>query len=314
MPMHPQVQALVDKLASSDFSSIQDLSPDAARAQYATMVELRAEAALPMASVEDRQVPTDAYNVPVRIYRPEGVSTSAPCFVFMHGGGHVFGNLDTHDTLCRNLATAVPCVVVSVDYRLAPEHKFPAAADDSFAAVQWVATNANELGVDPDRLAIGGDSAGGNLAAVCALMAREASGPSIALQILVYPVTDYGCDTPSYERYKEGYGMLERNSMKWFRNHYLRSPADYDDWRAAPLQAKDVSGLPPACVILAEYDVLHDEGLAYAERLKTAGVDVEVREFEGMIHGFFSLTPTLDGGAQAQAYAASQLRGSFGLT
>ena len=183
MPMHPQIQELVDKLAASDFKPIQALSPDGARAQYLTMVNARAEEPKPMAEVVDRTLPTPGYDLPVRIYRPQAVADPAPCLVFYHGGGHVFGDLDSHDTVCRNLAAAVPCVVVSVHYRLAPEHKFPAAAEDAHAAFAWVAGNAGEIGVDRARIAVGGDSAGGNLTAVTALMARAAGGPMPCFQL-----------------------------------------------------------------------------------------------------------------------------------
>lgn len=309
--MHPQVQELVEKIAASDFKAIQDMTPDEARAQYMTMVELRAEEPKAMDKVENRSVPGPGGDIPVRIYRPAGVGDAAPCTVFFHGGGHVFGDLDTHDTLCRNLADATPCVLIAVDYRLAPEHKFPAAAEDAYAALVWVADNAAELNIDPARIVICGDSAGGNLVAVSALQAREQGGPAICHQIAVYPVADYGCDTSSYEKYATGYGMLEADAMRWFREHYLRDEADRENWLAAPLKAESFAGLPPATVILAECDVLHDEGAAYADALEAAGVPVERRVFEGMIHGFFSLSPTLDGALEAQAFAASVLRKVF---
>ena len=185
MPMHPQVQELVEKLAASDFAPIQSLTPDGARAQYLAMVNARAEEPLPMASVEDRHAPSPDHEIPVRIYRPEGLSAPAPCLVFYHGGGHVIGSLDTHDKICRNLCAGGGVVVVSVDYRMGPEHKFPAAVDDSWAALEWLAANGDELGVDPNKLTVAGDSAGGNLAGVVALMARDAGAPKLALQVLV---------------------------------------------------------------------------------------------------------------------------------
>ena len=313
MPMHPQVQALMEKLAASDFQAIQSLTPQTARAQYLAMVNARAEEPKPMAEVKNRDIPGEQGPIPVRIYRPHEVAGAAPSLVFYHGGGHVFGDLDSHDIVCRNLATLVPCVVISVDYRLAPEHKFPAAALDAYAAYRWIAEHAAGLEIDPGRIAIGGDSAGGNLVAVTSLMARDCDpdGPSPCFQLAVYPVTDYGCDTESYQTYATGFGLLEAESMRWFRNHYLRSEADREDWRAAPLKAESFANLPPACVILAECDVLHDEGAAYANALAGAGVPVELREFEGMIHGFFTLTPVLDGAAEAQEYAAEVLRKAF---
>ena len=241
MPVDPQIQQVIDALAASEIAPIQALTPEAGRAQYEWMVKARGIAPAPVAAVEDRTIPGPAGELPVRIYRPERNAGALPALVYFHGGGHVIGNLDTHDAVARNLCNGAGCVVVSVDYRLAPEHKFPAAAEDAFAAVQWCATPGADIGIDPERIAIGGDSAGGNLAAVAALMARDAGGPSIRLQVLVYPVTDYSCDTESYRTYAVGYGMLEAQSMRWFRDHYLRGEADRLDWRAAPLRAADLS-------------------------------------------------------------------------
>ena len=234
-----------------------------------------------------------------------------PALVYFHGGGHVIGNLDTHDAVARNLCNGAGCIVVSVDYRLAPEHKFPAAAEDASAAVGWCAAHGAEIGIDPRRMAVGGDSAGGNLAAVAALMARDAGGPAIRLQVLVYPVTDYACDTESYRTYSDGYGMLDARSMRWFRDHYLRGDADRLDWRAAPLRAGDLTGLPPALVLTAQCDVLHDEGEAYARRLRAAGVEVEYRKARGLIHGFFTMAPMIDGAVRAQALVCDALKRAF---
>ena len=311
MPVDPQVQQIIDALAASEFEPIQELSPEAGRTQYERMVKARGIAPAPVAAVVDRAIPGPAGELPVRIYRPETDVGPLPALVYYHGGGHVIGNLDTHDAVARNLCNGARCVIVSVDYRLAPEHKFPAAAEDAFAAVRWCATPGADIGIDPERIAIGGDSAGGNLAAVAALMARDAGGPSIRLQVLVYPVTDYGCDTESYRTYAEGYGMLEAQSMRWFRDHYLRDEADRLDWRAAPLRAGDLSGLPPALVLTAQCDVLHDEGEEYALRLRAAGVDVEHEDCEGMIHGFFTMAPMIDGAVRAQALVCGALGSAF---
>ena len=177
--------------------------------------------------------------------------------------------------------------------------------------MQWCAAHGPEIGIDSQRMAVGGDSAGGNLAAVAALMARDAGGPAIRLQVLVYPVTDYACDTGSYRTYAQGYGMLDAQSMRWFRDHYLRGEADRLDWRAAPLRAADLSGLPAALVLTAQCDVLHDEGRTYAQRLREAGVDVEYLDFEGMIHGFFTMAPMVDGAVRAQAQVCGALRSAF---
>ena len=311
MPVDPQIQQVIDALAASDFGPVYEQSPEEARAQYERMVKARGVVPAPVGAVEERSIPGPAGDLPVRIYRPNLDAPALPGFVYFHGGGHVIGNLDTHDAVVRNLCNGAGCVVVSVDYRLAPEHKFPAAVEDAFAAVQWCAEHGSEIGFDPRRMAVGGDSAGGNLAAVAALMARDADGPAIRLQVLVYPVTDYACDTASYRTYAQGYGMLEAQSMRWFRDHYLRSEADRLDWRAAPLRAGDLSRLPAALVLTAQCDVLRDEGEAYAQRLRAAGVDVEYRECEGMIHGFFTMTLAIDGAVRAQAQVCDALERAF---
>ena len=311
MPVHPQIQKVIDALAASGFGPVHELTPAEARAQYERMVKARGIEPAPVGAVEDRAIPGPAGDLPVRIYRPEHDAAALPALVYYHGGGHVIGNLDTHDAVARNLCNGVGCVVVSVDYRLAPDHKFPAAAEDAFAAVQWCAAHGPQIGIDPLRMAVGGDSAGGNLAAVAALMARDAGGPAIRLQVLVYPVTDYACDTGSYRTCAVGYGMLDAQSMRWFRDHYLRGEADRLDWRAAPLRAGDHSGLPPALVLTAQCDVLHDEGEAYARRLRSAGVEVEHRDYEGMIHGFFTMAPTVDDAVRAQALVCGALKRAF---
>ena len=311
MPVDPQIQQVIDALAASDFGPVHAQSPAAARAQYVRMIEARGVAPAPVGAVEDRSIPGPAGDLPVRIYRPETDARTLPAFVYFHGGGHVIGNLDTHDTVARNLCNGAGCIVVSVDYRLAPEHKFPAAAEDALAAVRWCAVHGAGIGIDPRRMAVGGDSAGGNLAAVAALMARDAGGPAIRLQVLVYPVTDYACDTESYRTYSDGYGMLDARSMRWFRDHYLRGDADRLDWRAAPLRAGDLTGLPPALVLTAQCDVLHDEGEAYARRLRAAGVEVEYRKARGLIHGFFTMAPMIDGAVRAQALVCDALKRAF---
>ena len=311
MPVDPQIQQVIDALAASEFGPVHALTPAGARAQYERMVKARGIEPAPVGAVEDRTIPGPFGDLPVRVYRPDPGAGALPALVYYHGGGHVIGDLDTHDAVARNLCNGAGCVVVSVDYRLAPEHKFPAAVEDAFAAVQWCAAHGPGIGIDPERVAVGGDSAGGNLAAVAALMARDAGGPAIRLQVLVYPVTDYACDTESYRTYAEGYGMLEAQSMRWFRDHYLRGEADRLDWRAAPLCAGDLSGVAPALVLTAQCDVLHDEGEAYARRLRTTGVEVEYRDCEGMIHGFFTMAPMIDGAVRAQTLVCRALRSAF---
>ncbi len=238
----------------------------------------------PVDLVQNLFAPGPAGDIPVRLYRPDS-STPLPVLVFFHGGGFVSGSPDTHDGLCRKLANLVPCAVVSVDYRLAPEHKFPAAPEDCFAATRFVAEKGYALGVDAKRIAVAGDSAGGNLAAVTAQICRDRNGPELRHQLLIYPITDVGCDTPSYAENASGY-LLTRDLMRWFWNHYLDTPADGTQILASPLRAEDLSGLAPATVITAEFDPLRDEGEAYARRLRAAGVDAQLERYDGQIHGF----------------------------
>jgi acetyl esterase len=259
--------------------------------------------------VENRTIPGPDGPIPVRIYTPTG-SGPHPLLVFFHGGGFVICSLDSHDGLCRALANEAACVVMSVDYRLAPEAKFPAAPEDCYAATCWAVAHAGEIGADPARVAIGGDSAGGNLTAVTALMARDRGGPALACQLLIYPVTDYAFDTGSYTENAEGY-MLTRAAMRWFWGHYLDSESDGTNPLASPLRATDLSDLPPAFVITAEFDPLRDEGEAYAARLREAGVSVELVRHDGMFHGFVSMFAILDQGKQALANASQQLRSAF---
>jgi acetyl esterase len=247
--------------------------------------------------------------MPTRIYTPYGTGPF-PVLVYFHGGGWVIGNLEAYDATCRALTKAAGCIVIAMEYRLAPEHTFPAAPEDCYAATCWVAANAAAIGGDPRRIAIGGDSAGGNLTAVVAQMARDRGGPALVYQLLVYPVTNYDYDTASYRENADGY-LLTRDAMVWFWNHYLRSAADGDHPLASPLRASDLRGLPPAMVLTAEFDPLRDEGEAYARRLQEAGVPVTLKRYTGMIHGFFSLGTVLDQGKQAMADAAAALRAIF---
>jgi acetyl esterase len=263
----------------------------------------------PVAAVEDRRIPGPAGEIPVRIYR--GVErTPLPVLTYYHGGGFVIGSLDTHDATCRALAREAECLVVSVGYRLAPEHPYPAAPEDCYAAARWIAEQGEELGADPRRIAVGGDSAGGNLDAVVALMARERGGPHLLHQLLIYPVTDCAFDTPSYRENAEGY-LLTRDMMQWFWEQYLAHPEDAHAPFASPLRAKDLSGLPPATVITAEHDPLRDEGRAYAARLHEAGVAVEERLYEGMFHGFFGMRALIERAGDAMAQATGALLRSF---
>jgi len=230
--------------------------------------------------------------------------------VFFHGGGFVLCNLDTHDGICRSLTNAAGCVVVSVDYRLAPEHPYPAAPEDCYAATQWVAKNGSELGIDVSRLAIGGDSAGGNLTAVTALLARDRGGPALRFQLMIYPVTDCGFETASYRENGDGY-FLTTGMMRWFWDKYLADPRQAGEGYASPLRVANLANLPPGLCITAGFDPLRDEGEAYAERLRKAGVDVRTSRYPGMFHGFLSMTAQLDKAREAVAEAGAALRAAL---
>jgi acetyl esterase len=262
----------------------------------------------PVHEVTDHYFDGPAGPVPIRIYRPaEGL---LPVVVFFHGGGWVLCNLDTHDDLCRSLANGTGAVVVSVDYRQPPEHPFPAAVDDAYGALQWVAGHAHELGIDEDRLAVAGDSAGGNLAAAVCLMARHRSGSPIRFQLLIYPVLAYAFDTGSYFDKATGY-FLTAEQMRWYWDQYLADPADGRNPYASPLLAEDLDGLPPAHIITGEHDPLRDEGEAYAGRLREAGVDVTNVRYGGMFHGFFTLGRVLPAAALATSTAHATLRAAL---
>jgi len=244
-----------------------------------------------LAEVKPLSIPAPHGAIPARIYTPKTLrkaNGSAPCLVFFHGGGWVIGDLDSHDVVCRKLADEGELMVVSVDYRLAPEHKFPAAVDDAIASTRWIAENARQLGIDAARLMVGGDSAGGNLAAVVAISARDGNGPDIAGQVLIYPATDFAMTHPSH-REPETSILLTHSVIPWFRDHYLNGAADVHDWRASPARATTLIGLPPAYVLTAGADPLRDEGDEYARRLKEAGVAVTHRSFPGQFHGFFTM-------------------------
>jgi acetyl esterase len=256
-------------------------------------------------SVQPLAIPSPAGSIPARLYTPKTLRKAgglAPCLVFFHGGGWVIGDLDSHDVVCRKLADEGQLIVISVDYRLAPEHKFPAAVDDAIEATKWIAGNAKQFGIDASRLMVGGDSAGGNLAAVVAIAARDGNGPGIAGQVLIYPATDFAMTHPSH-REPETSILLTHSVIKWFRDHYLDGAADAADWRASPARATTLSGLPPAYVLTAGADPLRDEGDEYAARLKEAGVPVTYRTFPGQFHGFFTMGKLL----QQANVAASEI-------
>ena len=312
MPLDPQAVVLLDTIAAMGTPPLSMMSVADARQALGAMSEMGGELEA-VSKIEDREIPGPLGTIPIRIYTPAG-NGPFPVLVYFHGGGWVLGNIESHDVVCRSLTNAAGCIVVSVDYRLAPEYKFPAAPEDCYAATQWVVANAATLNGDPQRVAVGGDSAGGNLAAVVSLMAHEHGGPKLVYQLLIYPATDYYLPgTPSMQENADGY-FLTLGDMVWFWNHYLSSEADAKHPYAAPIQAKDLSGLPSALIITAEFDPLRDEGEHYAARLREAGVPVVATRYNGMIHGFVSMAGKLDQGKKAMEEAAAGLRSAFGTT
>jgi acetyl esterase len=285
------------------------LPVDVARAQYEARIVLMAPPA-EIAGVREQIIAGPDRPLRLRIYTPPGTGPF-PLLVFFHGSGFVLCSLDTHDGMCRNLCAAAGCVVASVDYRLAPEHKFPAGIEDCLHATRWAAAHATELGADASRIAVAGDSAGGNMAAVTAIRVRDEGGPALCGQLLLYPVTDYYTPgTPSYEANAEGYG-LTRDTMKWFWDHYLCDPSEGEHPHASPLRAPDLSGLPPALVITAEYDPLRDEGELYAKKLRASGVPTTFTRYDGVNHGFMFWVGVVDKAGAAMNEACEWLRGGF---
>jgi acetyl esterase len=316
MPLDPQVQDMLARRATAGTPPLYTLT--IAQARAADLADIRAAGGdpEPVAAVEERWIPGPGGQLPIRVYRPATGAEPAPAgppgpaLIYFYGGGWTLGSLDTSDGICRSLTNAAGCVVVSAGYRLAPEHRFPAAVEDCYAAVEWIAANAPRLAVDPARLAVGGDSAGGNLAAAVALLARDRGGPALSHQLLVYPNTDFLSDTASLRENTDPL-LFNDKSVRWYRDHYLVGDDDALDPRASPLRAADLAGLPAATVITAEYDPLRDQGEQYAQRLAQAGVPVRARRYDGMIHGFFAMAGTLDGGKAAIEYAAAGLREAF---
>ncbi len=306
MPLDPQARQLIEQTAAAGLPPNSALTPEEARKAS----EQRAAGILwgpqPLASVEDRTIPGPGGEIPLRIYTPEG-DGPFPLLLYFHGGGWVVGSINTHDGVCRQLALESGCLLVSVDYRLAPENKFPAALLDGYAALQWAFANARELNANPARIAIGGDSSGGNLAAAICLKARAEGGPMPVFQLLFYPVTNYSFDTASYRENARGY-MLSIEDMQWYWKQYLPSEADGRNPLASPLQAPDLAGLPPALVISVEYDPLRDEAEAYAAKLQSAGVPTTLVRCDGMIHGFLRWAPVLDKARGAITRATWELR------
>jgi len=308
MPLDPQAAALIKQMAVAPGPKLEELAPDDARRLTSATFKMLAGAAEGVAKVEDRKIPGPAGQIPIRIYSPTGAGPF-PLLVFYHGGGWVIGDLDTHDNACRSLTNRAGCVTLAVDYRLAPENKFPAAVEDCYQATAWAAEHAREFGADPARIAVGGDSAGGNLAAVISLLARDRRRPALKFQLLIYPATDGALDTNSHKTFTDYF--LTDTAVKYLWGSYLRDDADRTDPLASPALAKSHKGLPPALIITAEFDPLRDEGEAYGEKLRAAGVPVSVTRYDGMIHGFFTMPGVLDQGKRAGDEAAMALRKVF---
>jgi acetyl esterase len=308
MPLDVQTKAVLDGLAAANFPKIETLPAPQARAVLA-MLRPTAEPE-PIHKVEDRKISVKDGEIGVRIYTPSA-GGSLPGLVYFHGGGWVVGDLESHDGPCRTLANRAGMVVISVDYRLAPEYKYPTAAEDCYAATVWTSENAAELNIDPNFIAVGGDSAGGNLATVVSMMARDKGAPKIAFQLLVYPVTThYQTNTVSYNENAEGY-FLTRDLMNWFWDSYLNDVSEAQHAYAAPLQCADLSGLPPAFVTTAEFDPLRDEGEAYVARLREAGVPVTHKRYDSTIHGAFTMGAAIDKGREMLEDSAAALRAAY---
>ena len=318
MPLNPKIEQVLDMIARAKRPQLHELTPQQARASYEKSAPILEIASAPMFAIEDLRVPTrDGATIRARLYQPVEPSWAepAPALVYYHGGGFTVGSVDTHDALCRMLARDGRCTVLSVDYRLAPEYKFPTAVEDAFDALTWLHAHAAEYGIDAERLAVGGDSAGGTLATVCAVLARDA-GIKLALQLLIYPGTTGYQQTDSHSRLANGF-LLSGDTIQWFFDDYVRDKSDRDDWRFAPLDgtrgAPDFGGLAPAWIATAEYDPLSDEGDAYAEKLRAAGNRVTLKRYPGMIHEFFKMGGYVAEVAEAHADAAAALRVAFGV-
>ena len=306
MPLDVQIKSIMEQVAALGVPASHTVSAQEARAN----AKARPRAKGPeVFKVEDKAIPGPETQIPIRIYTPSGQGPF-PVLVWFHGGGWVVGDLESADATARFLTAGSNSVVVSVDYRLAPETKFPGPLYDCYAATQWVHDNSTLLNINANKIAVGGDSAGGNLAAAISLMSRDNNGPSIAFQLLIYPVTERNFQTKSYTDNADGY-QLSKDGMIWYWDHYISTESDADNPYAAPMKASDLSGLPPALVITAEYDPLRDEGEAYANRLREYGVKTEYTLYNGMIHGFFGMAAVVDKGKQAIDQSCCMLRDVF---
>lgn len=312
-PLTPAMRDVLRRMAKAHRSHLHDLAPEQARIAYEVGAGVLEIPKIDLPRVEDLHIPArDGAALPARLYAPQasGSGQPLPVLLYLHGGGFTIGSVKTHDQLCRSLASQAGCAVVSLDYRLAPEYKFPTASNDAWDALQWLASEGAALGLDTTRIAVGGDSAGGTLAAVCAILARDAGLP-LALQLLIYPGTTAHQDTVSHDTYAHGL-ILEKEGIAWFFQNYVRNAADREDWRFAPLLAPDVDGVAPAFICLAELDPLVDEGVQYADKLRMAGVAVDLEIYRGVTHEFIKMGRAIPEARQAQTDAAQALRTAFG--
>jgi acetyl esterase len=306
MPLDPQARKFLNMMNGTKTRGFQEIGAIKARKYYDSRPANLAPDWVDVFQLVNQTIEHQTLLIPIRIYTPIESLSPLPVCIFYHGGGMVIGSLDSYDTLCRQLSVQSGCIIVSVDYRLAPENKFPAAVDDAYAALGWVSEHAHGFNGDSNNLMIAGDSAGGNLAAVVALMARDQTTIKLRFQLLIYPVLAAHADSASHHKFAKGY-FLERLTILWFQECYMQTEADRRDFRYAPLSADNFSGLPPTLVIVADHDPLRDEGVEYAKRLQASGVDTELQEYEGMIHPFLSLAGILDQGRHAIALAAKAL-------
>ena len=305
------MRSVLERMARAGHPPLHTRSPQEARAAYQAGADVLEVPKAALARVEDLHIPArDGHALPARLYAPSS-DAGLPVLLYLHGGGFTIGNLATHDILCRELARLAGCMVVSLDYRLAPEHRFPTAHNDAWDALQWLAQQGRTLGADPARLAVGGDSAGGTLAAASAIHARDAGLP-LALQLLIYPGCAPHQDTPSHATFARGL-VLEEPAISWFFGNYVQSRDEREDWRFAPLLAPDVEGVAPAWVGLAECDPLVDEGIDYADKLRLAGVPVDLDIYRGVTHEFIKMGRAIPEARKAHADAARALRRAFGL-
>ena len=306
MPLDPQAEALLKSMQESGAPPFNACSPEDARTMYDQGSELVKGDPPEPHSIETLEIPGVHGNITTWVYKPSA-KKNLPMLVFYHGGGFVIGSLESHDTVCRSLCVEAQCIVVAVEYPLAPENKYTAALEDAWSATEWVADNADLLGGDPARLAIGGDSAGGCLAASVALMARESGGPNISKQLLIYPCTDMTRRYESHKTFGEGY-RLTSDLIEWFYNHYFSEEDDVESWKASPLNSTKLEGLPPTFLISAGFDPLQDEAEAYADKLMRAGVSTKHSHYEGMLHGFITMPGVMDKAKEALTECAQELK------